>query len=58
MALRLIRPRHRFEKQQYQESRNHQSDVMRQTDVRIRILVDDLPEKVSSYVICGALVQK
>jgi len=30
----------------------------RQTDVRIGILVDDLPEKVSSYMIVGALVQK
>ena len=29
-----------------------------QTDVRIGILIGDLPENVSSYVIFGALVQK
>ena len=28
-----------------------------QTDVRLRILVDDLPGKMSSYVIYGALFQ-
>ena len=30
--------------------------LYRQTDVRIGILVDDIPEKVSLYVMFGALV--